>query len=110
MIQLAASTIPTCDYNHALGPQRQWSDMTRACPLRGRLAFLVFDVECDYFMSDYFVGLHDVPTPTGYLVSGTVDQFQAACRQFKNNSSPHDVLEIYQFIDQKLRDFGYDEP
>lgn len=108
MIRLVASTVPTETSGSLTVPQRQWREYTASNPRPGLLAFLVFEVACEYELSDYFVGLHDVPTERGYLIAGTVDDFRAAIKQYRTNEYPYDVNKLYGYVIQKLRDFGYD--
>lgn len=100
----------TCPYGGQTARIReaQWREQTASYPLSGKLAFLVFEIATDWEFSDYLIGLHDVPTEQGYIVAGTVHDFLVAARQFNTREYPHDVNVCYNYIEQKIKDFGYD--
>lgn len=86
---------------------RQWQERTANLPQPGRFAFFVFEIHCDWYIGDYLVGLLWCEREGRYIVAGTVDDFDSACYAFCKRDTPEDVLKLYNYIHQKLVDFGY---
>lgn len=108
--RLIASTVGTdTDHDAFTSAQKQWLERTRAYPRPGRLAFFVFEIECNYFLEpNWFVGLDSFETDTGLIVAGRVEDFQHAFEALPKDA-PFDILSFFKYTRQKWRDFGYQE-
>ena len=86
---------------------RQWQERTANLPRPGRFAFFVFEARCDWYIGDYLVGLTWIEHNDRYYLAGTGEDFDTACFAFSNPDVPFDVLKLYNYIHQKLVDYGY---
>ena len=87
---------------------RQWQEKTASLLRPGRFAFFVFEIHCDWYIGDHLVGLTWFESDDRYYLAGTVEELDAACFAFCKSEAPHDVLKLYNYIHQKLVDYGYD--
>lgn len=88
---------------------REWREHVANLPASGGFAFFVFRVKTDCYLGDHLTGLHWCePEEDGtYFVAGTFDQFNLACYTFCNNEAPYEVMLFYNYVYQKLSDYGY---
>lgn len=108
--RLIASTVgKDADPNSYLPPEKQWLEEAATFPVSrpGRLSFLVFEIDCNYLLEDrYFVGLDSFESDRGVIVAGRVEDFERAANAI-GRDDPHDIRSFFDYVKQKLRDFGY---
>lgn len=89
-------------------PLSNWSKTISGWSLGGRFAFFVFKVNLDYCEENYFPGLQTELVDGGYIVGGTLDQWDRACyASLSSNRVPHDHHEIYRRVYETLTNMGY---
>ena len=88
---------------------REWQQSTANLPARGGFAFFVFRVDCDWYIGDHLTGLHWCELGCGrqYMLAGTFDEYNLACYTFCRDDAPHDIMMLYNYVHQKLSDYGY---